>query len=72
VIRFTHDGMPVKSILVPDVDATAVPETIGYTFGVKPPTFNVPVIVPLPELVNPGVVTPAVPSNVIAMIAPYS
>ncbi len=26
VIRFTHDGMPVKSIDVPDVEATAVPE----------------------------------------------
>ena len=72
VIRLTQDGILVKSMLVPDVDATAVPETIGYTFGVKPPTFNVPVIVSLPEFVNPGVVTPAVPSNVIAMIAPYS
>jgi len=53
-------------MLVPDVDATAVPETIGYTFGVKPPTFNVPTTVSF------GVVIPAVPSNVIAMIAPYS
>jgi hypothetical protein len=26
-MRFTHDGMPVKSIDVPDVEATAVPET---------------------------------------------
>jgi len=26
VILFTHDGMLVKSILVPDVDATAVPD----------------------------------------------
>jgi len=25
VIRFTHDGMLVKSMLVPEVDATAVP-----------------------------------------------
>jgi hypothetical protein len=25
-MRFTHDGRPVKSILVPDVEATAVPE----------------------------------------------
>jgi hypothetical protein len=28
VIRFTHDGIEVKSILVPLVDATAVPEVI--------------------------------------------
>ena len=28
VMRFTHDGMPVKSIDVPDVDATAVPDVI--------------------------------------------
>jgi hypothetical protein len=28
VIRFTHDGMPVKSTLVPDA-VTAVPDTIG-------------------------------------------
>ena len=32
VTRLTHDGMPVKSIEVPEVDATAVPETI------EPPT----------------------------------
>jgi hypothetical protein len=25
VIRLTHEGIPVKSMLVPDVDATAVP-----------------------------------------------
>jgi len=25
VIRDTHDGKPVKSMLVPEVDATAVP-----------------------------------------------
>jgi hypothetical protein len=31
VIRFTHDGMPVKSMLVPDVLATAVPEVIPST-----------------------------------------
>jgi hypothetical protein len=29
VMRFTHDGKPVKSIAVPEVDATAVPETIA-------------------------------------------
>jgi hypothetical protein len=28
VIRFTHDGIDVKSILVPLVDATAVPEVM--------------------------------------------
>jgi len=31
VIRFTHDGIPVKSMLVPDVEATAVPEVIPST-----------------------------------------
>lgn len=35
VIRLTHDGIDVKSIDVPDVDATAVPDTIGA---------NVPVV----------------------------
>ena len=28
VMRFTQDGIPVKSTLVPDVDATAVPNVI--------------------------------------------
>jgi len=28
VIRFTHEGILVKSILVPDVEATAVPDVI--------------------------------------------
>jgi hypothetical protein len=37
-MRFTHDGMPVKSMLVPDVDATAVPETSGYKLVEMPPT----------------------------------
>jgi hypothetical protein len=42
--RFTHDGMPVKSIDVPDVDATAVPLTIGASV---PVTFtNVCVVLP--------------------------
>jgi hypothetical protein len=31
VIRFTHDGIEVKSMLVPLVDATAVPEVIPST-----------------------------------------
>ena len=30
VTRFAHDGMPVKSIAVPDVDACAVPDVITY------------------------------------------
>jgi len=34
VIRFTHDGIEVKSMLVPDVEATAVPEVISV-----PPEF---------------------------------
>ena len=29
VIRLAHEGMPVKSMLVPLVEATAVPDTIG-------------------------------------------
>jgi hypothetical protein len=29
VIRLTHEGIAVKSMDVPDVDATAVPDTIG-------------------------------------------
>jgi hypothetical protein len=40
VIRFTHDGMPVKSIDVPDVDACEVPETIE---PLMPLTTTVPV-----------------------------
>ena len=28
-MRFTHSGMPVKSIDVPDVEATAVDSTLG-------------------------------------------
>ncbi len=40
VTLFTHDGMPVKSMLVPDVEATAVPETI---FEFIPLTVKVPV-----------------------------
>jgi hypothetical protein len=31
VMRFTHDGIEVKSMLVPDVEATAVPEVIPST-----------------------------------------
>jgi len=37
VMRFTHDGIPVKSMLVPYVDATAVPETSGYRSTATPP-----------------------------------
>ena len=40
VIRLTHDGMPVKSMLVPEVDATAVPETM---LELRPLTATVPV-----------------------------
>jgi hypothetical protein len=28
-MRFTHEGIPVKSMLVPDVEATAVPAVSG-------------------------------------------
>ena len=40
VIRFTHEGMPVKSMLVPEVDACAVPETM---LELRPLTATVPV-----------------------------
>jgi len=40
VIRRTHDGMLVKSIDVPDVEATAVPETIALLI---PATTTLPV-----------------------------
>ena len=38
VIRFTHDGIDVKSILVPLVDATAVPETNGLNVPIESAT----------------------------------
>ena len=81
VIRFTQDGMPVKSIDVPEVDATAVPLTIlefnPLTVTVPDPLGNVIVFVPatagtaketVPEVVpfnGNGVVTP-VTFNVVA------
>jgi hypothetical protein len=37
VIRFTQDGIPVKSMAVPDVDACTVPETRGYKLTATPP-----------------------------------
>jgi hypothetical protein len=37
VMRFTQDGMPVKLMAVPDVDACAVPETRGYKSTATPP-----------------------------------
>ena len=40
VIRFTHEGMLVNSIEVPEVDATAVPETM---LELRPLTATVPV-----------------------------
>ena len=55
VIRFTHDGMLVKSMLVPDVEATAVPDTNGYVVPVlleivpvtaKPVEDTVAIVVP--------------------------
>ena len=55
VIRFTHDGIAVKSIDVPLVDATAVPDT-------KPPMTGVPVTL--------GAVIPVVPSSVILIVFP--
>jgi hypothetical protein len=40
VMRFTHDGMPVNSMLVPEVDACAVAETM---LELRPLTATVPV-----------------------------
>ena len=40
VTRRTQDGMPVKSMLVPEVDATAVPDTM---LELRPLTATVPV-----------------------------
>ena len=61
VIRLTHDGMPVKSNEVPEVDATAVPETSGYMLVVTP------LDVTGPEDSKSGVVIPFVPSRTIAI-----
>jgi len=52
VIRLAHDGIPVKSMLVPLVDATALPDT-------KPPMTGVPVTL--------GETIPVVPFNVIGI-----
>ena len=38
VMRFTQDGMLVKSMLVPLVDATAVPETNGLNIATESAT----------------------------------
>jgi hypothetical protein len=55
VMRFTHDGIEVKSMLVPDVDACTVPE-------VRTPT---PVGVPaVTGLVNVGLVN-ATPDTIL-------
>jgi hypothetical protein len=55
VTRFTHDGMPVKSMLVPDVDATAVPDIMTLA-----PITGVPEI---EGLVNVGLVSVIGASN---------
>ena len=53
VIRFTHEGMPVNSMLVPEVEATAVPETRGYTLPVTPSTSKSGEVIPLvPSIVT--------------------
>jgi hypothetical protein len=35
VTRFAQDGMPVKSMAVPEVEATAVPSVNGLTVGIS-------------------------------------
>lgn len=72
VIRLTHDGMPVKSIEVPEVEATAVPETSGYKLVVTPLACTAPLNVPVVPVTGPedsksGVVIPFVPSRTIVM-----
>ena len=71
VIRFTQDGMLVKSIDVPDVEATAVPEVIAPPWmvlfvsvcvSVVPTT--APAVLPRPPA---GKVTPAVPEIMVVI-----
>lgn len=45
VTRFTQDGIPVKSMLVPDVEATAVPEVIPNTAPLLIVTLAEPLII---------------------------
>lgn len=52
VMRFTHDGIDVKSIDVPDVEATAVPDTIGASV----PVVATNVCVLLPETAGADIV----------------
>jgi hypothetical protein len=59
VMRFAQDGMLVKSMLVPLVDACAVPDTIGYNVPVVAAT--VPELVMLPLEIVPVVMLPSVP-----------
>jgi len=61
MMRFTQDGMDVKSMLVPLVDACAVPLTIGYNAPVVPVTSPELVIAPL--LMVPAVMFPTDPVN---------
>jgi hypothetical protein len=51
--------MPVNSIDVPDVEATAVPDTIGYKLVVTPATCKVPANVAFCEAFNVKAVVPA-------------
>ena len=66
MIRLTHDGMPVKSIEVPEVEATAVPEISGYRLVVSP------LDVTCPADSRSGVVIPLVPSIVTGMSYPLN
>jgi hypothetical protein len=52
-MRFTQEGILVKSIEVPEVDATAVPETIGA----KVPDTATKVCVVVPDIVGAANVT---------------
>lgn len=62
-MRFTHDGMPVKSIDVPDVEATAVAKV--FIEFVAVPAWSVNVLVPdtagantvIAPLVSPEITT---------------
>ena len=70
VMRFTHDGMPVNSIAVPDVDAVIVPEVMvplmePLTVKVAPvDCVAVPIMTALLELATntSAVVAPELPT----------
>ena len=55
VIRFAVAGIPVKSILVPDVEATAVPEVIVPDQALSPRRKVLTLAVPVVSNPTPGI-----------------